>query len=133
VPLLSFMSARLLIDAAPWLCSLALCIIACVGISRSRAGRLAWPLALYAVTVTAITIWSPIEHQMFADPILSAGRYVLAAAPLALTWVALSRQSSRVGRWTLYWGRWLETLEVTVAPLLQALLLIFVLRGGWLV
>ncbi|HEV7129792.1 MAG TPA: hypothetical protein VGN32_20335 [Ktedonobacterales bacterium] len=110
----SFVHARILVDTLP-VCAIALI---CVVGWRTRPAA----MSLYLVGLILLTLSSPIVGAQFPDAIAGAGRFMLAAAP---AWLDL-------GRWSVR-SPWLDTLLVSGGFAVQALLVAFVLTGGWLI
>jgi hypothetical protein len=79
-------------------------------------------LSLYGVIAVLLCLTSPIMGAQFPDALASGGRYILACSPL---WLDL-------GRWTVRWPA-LGTLLNSAGWALQALLVAFVVTGGWLI
>jgi hypothetical protein len=59
----------------------------------------------------------------FADPLVSSGRYCYAAVPVLIPLAA----------WSARRPRWCVALLLLGSLAMQAALIVFVLRGGWLV
>lgn len=87
--------------------------------------RLDAPARILVAVFLALVLCDPITRQQTPDAFTSAGRYVLAVLPLwiwAGRWVA---EHPRIQPYVTYWCFMMTAL--------QAILLAFVLRGGWLV
>ncbi|MBA3826069.1 MAG: hypothetical protein H0X24_19490 [Ktedonobacterales bacterium] len=110
----SFDQARFMVDLLP--------LVFCIGVTVALARR--WPLAytLYMVVILWLCLAAPTINGTFPFPLMSVGRYVLAAIPVYLT----------VSTWTTRHA-WVEQLVINGGFMLQALLLAFYLRGGWIV
>lgn len=112
IPFWSYWQARTLVDLAPLLIVLALAVVV--------AKRMPVAFTLYLAAVLYLAISAPIPHR--PDIFASAGRYMLAAAPIFLL----------LGRWTK--GRpWLDLLLVSGGFMVQALLAASFLTGYWIV
>lgn len=113
-PLFSFRALRVLVDLVPLLVALGLFPL----LVRSA------PLdeTLYVAVLLLPILISPTIHARFPDAVVSAGRYLLPAFPLALVLARLG------ARWPA-----LDRALTTVGPMLQAVLFLFAVSGGWLV
>jgi hypothetical protein len=134
----SFEQARVLVDATPLLFALLMTLLALVALAvgrwlHGRGWQVSWArwlgivglpvsFVLYLLGLLLICLMTPIVGSQFPEAFVSVGRYLLAAIPLYLV----------VGR---VWQRapWLETALIGGGFALQALLMAFVLTGGWLV
>ncbi len=138
-PMLSWNQVRLWLDAAPPLLVgviVALCLAATVrdawlrwrgasGLpahSRWRLFLLPTSMLIFALVIWLMAISEPVTGTLTPDPLPSAGRYLLAAAPLYVVWARLC------ARWP-----WLEQATWQVGLPLQLLLALYVFAGGWLV
>lgn len=138
-PMLSWNQVRLWLDAAPVLLvgvMVALCLAAALwdvwlrrrdgaglpASSRWRLLLLPTSLLIFALVIWFTAISEPVTGTITPDPLPSAGRYLLAAAPLYIVWARLC------ARWP-----WLEQATWQVGLPLQLLLALYVFAGGWLV
>ena len=114
IPGSSFYQARFWVDLLP--------LLFCIAVTILMARR--WPVAytLYMVVVLVMCLSAPTINGTFPFPLMSVGRYVLVAIPVFLT----------VSNWTTRHA-WVEQLVINGGFMLQALLLAFFLRGGWIV
>lgn len=114
LPAASFQQARVLVDVAP------LAFVGLVTLATMR--RIPVSFSLYLAGLVLISLSSPVVGALFPEAFVSVGRYLLAAIPLYLV----------VARWMRRYP-WLDTLLIGGGFSLQALLMAFVLTGGWLV
>ena len=114
LPPASFQQARALVDIVPLL------FVAIVAVATIR--RIPASFLLYLAGLLLVCVSSPILGALFPEAFVSVGRYLLAAFPVYLV----------VARW-LHRYPWLDTLFIGGGFALQALLMAFVLNGGWLV
>ncbi len=114
IPGWSFYQARFLVDLLPLL----FCGVVTVVMARR------WPVAytLYMLVVLWLCLTAPTINGSFPFPLMSVGRYVLVAIPVYLT----------VTTWVTRHA-WVEQIVANGGLMLQALLLAFYLRGGWIV
>jgi hypothetical protein len=110
----SYPLARMLVDALP--------LAALGALTLATVRRIPFAYTLMMLGVCAICLGTPYVNAIFPDVYVSAGRYVLAALPMFLI----------VGQWTRKWG-WLETLLINGGWAIQAIFLVFLFNGGWLV
>ncbi|HKV86217.1 MAG TPA: mannosyltransferase family protein [Ktedonobacterales bacterium] len=111
-PIFSYWQARTLVDLAPLL------LVALLTLFVMRRQPLSF--TLLTAGVLFLSIISPIPHR--PDVLASAGRYMLAAAPI---FVLLGQWSRR--------RPWLDMLLVSGGFMLQAVLLLCFLTGYWIV
>lgn len=78
--------------------------------------------SLYLAGLLLACLSSPILGALFPEVFVSVGRYLLVAIPVYVV----------LARWT-YRHPWLDTLFIGGGFAIQALLMAFVLNGGWLV
>lgn len=125
---LSWTQIRLWLDLAPTLATLALLLLALMAWASQRRAwvsltpALPTSLLLFVVVVWLLAIAEPVSGTIVPDPLLSSGRYLLAAAPLYSVWADICR------RWP-----WLEQVSWQVGAPLQMALALYVFNGGWLV
>ena len=112
-PFWTYWKAHQLLDIVPVL------IFAIITIVAAR--RLPVAYTLYMAAVLLLAIISPIT-QGYPDLLMSAGRYMLAALPIFLV----------LGRWM---GRytWVDMLLTSGGFMLQGVLVVVLLSGGWLI
>ncbi|HEX9058152.1 MAG TPA: hypothetical protein VF818_11540 [Ktedonobacterales bacterium] len=110
----TFEQTRTLLDVLP---VLALIVVTLVMVRRQPVS-----FTLYAAGLALLCLSSPIVIAQFPDALAGGGRFMLAAVPL---WLAL-------GRWCARYA-WLDGLLVSGGFMLQAVLLAFVVTGGWLI
>lgn len=107
---------RLLVDVVPFLGMLTIAVYASL--------RRMWPIShgLYVFALLTMIAMLPVSGQQFPDVIVSAGRYLLAAIPIWLVLPRIFANHRRLG---------LALLVISCA--LQVVILVYYLRGGWLV
>jgi hypothetical protein len=110
----SFTQARVLVDIVPLLIA---ALITVIGVRQRPVS-----FTLYLVGVLELCLLAPIVGSQFPDMLAGVGRFLLAAVPI---WLDL-------GRWSARWP-WLDYLVVSGGFMIQAVLLAFVLTGGWLI
>jgi hypothetical protein len=93
-----------------------------LGFTPATIRRIPAAYSLYLAGLLLLCLSSPVVGADFPLAFVSVGRYLLAAIPVYL---ALSRIMRRYP--------WLDTLLIGGGFALQALLIAFVLNGGWLV
>lgn len=111
----SFQQGRVLLDLVPLLAILLFTL------ATIRRIPLAYTLYLAGLLLACTT--SPIVGELFPDALPSVGRYLLPAAPVVT--LVLAHAMKRYP--------WLETPLIGGGFALQALLVAFVINGGWLV
>lgn len=109
----TYWQAHQLLDIVPTV------VFAVLTVALARRMPLAYTLYMAGLVLLAIT--SPITEG-YPDLLMSAGRYMLAAAPLFL----------QLGRWSQRFPT-LDTLLVSGGFLLQGVLTVVLLSGGWLI
>ena len=114
LPTLSFWQFRLLVDLGPVL------IYLCITILTAR--RVPFAFTLYLLGLYYLTVANPVVLRLEPDPLFSAGRFLIEAAPM---YVLLGQWSRR--------RPWLDLLLVSSGFLLQAILGMYFLNGGWMV
>lgn len=142
LPALSYTQLRWLTDMAPLavcvLVALALAVLAALALApaihrgerieriraRIRRAGASWPISYtaYLAGLSLLILCTPVTIAEFPDAYAGAGRFVLAAFPLALL-------AGRV------FARWpsLGRAACVAGMLAQAVLAAYVLRGGWLI
>ena len=110
----SFQQTRVLVDYLP--------LVFVAGFTFITIRRIPASFTLYLVGLLLVCVMSPIVGAQFPEAFVSAGRYLLAAVPVYLI---LARAIRRVP--------WLDILLIGGGFAMQALLMAFVLTGGWLV
>jgi Gpi18-like mannosyltransferase len=110
----SFQQARVLVDYAP--------LVFVAGFTVITIRRIPASFSLYLVVLLLVCIMSPVVGAQFPEAFVSAGRYLLAAVPVYLILARAIRRAP-----------WLDALLVGGGFAMQALLMAFVLTGGWLV
>lgn len=112
----SFEQARYLLDLVP------LAAFTLITVTTARRQPLAY--TLFMAGLLALCIAAPVYPPVaqFPDPIVSAGRYLTAAMPCFLA----------LGRWTTRY-RWLEQWLMIAGMMLQAVLLVALAVGVWIV
>lgn len=111
----SYPTAHMLLDLLPLLLCLA---VLCVCARR-------WPASytVYTALGLLLCLASPVVAAQGQYAVVSDGRYCYALVPVLL----------QLGTWAQRWPRWCVALLLGVSLVLQGVLTIFVLRGGWLV
>lgn len=114
-PPLTYWQVRPLLDLGPVLIFLVLTLVC--------ARRLPFAFTLYMLGLICVATMSPVLHPQgnYPDMLMSAGRFMTAAAPMFLV----------LGRWTARWP-WLDMLVVGGGFLLQALLITCFFNYGWI-
>jgi Mannosyltransferase (PIG-V) len=114
-PALTYWQVRPLLDLGPVLIFLVLTLVC--------ARRLPFAFTLYMLGLIYVATMSPVVHAPgnYPDMLMSAGRFMTAAAPMFLV----------LGRWTARYP-WLDILVVGGGFMLQALLLICFFTYGWI-
>lgn len=112
-PLWTYWQAHQMLDLIPLLAFATIAVVA--------ARRIPLAYTIYTAGVLYLAIASPITVG-YPDMLMSAGRYMLAAAPIFLI----------IGRWM---GRypWLDLLLTSIGFMLQGLLTLIFLLHGWIV
>ncbi|HEY1391379.1 MAG TPA: hypothetical protein VGF38_22765 [Ktedonobacterales bacterium] len=110
----TFQQARVLVDYAP--------LVFVAGFTFITIRRIPASFTLYLVCLLLVCIMSPVVGAQFPEAFVSAGRYLLAAVPVYLILARAMRRAP-----------WLDTLLIGGGFATQALLMAFVLTGGWLV
>lgn len=110
----SFQQARVLVDDIP--------LLFVLGFTLVTIRRIPASYSLYLAGLLLLILTSPVVGAGFPHAFVSAGRYLLAAFPVYLT----------LAQWCKRYP-WLETVLVSGGFAVQALLVAFVLNGGWLV
>ena len=107
---------HMLLDILPLLLA-----ILCVAVVGKR-----WPTSftVYVCTCVLFCLVSPVVTVTGQYALISAGRYLYAAAPILLI---------PLGCWLTHWPRVASVALLVVSLAIQMALTIFVLRGGWLV
>ncbi len=113
MPAWSYWQARQLVDLAPVL------LFALLTVLNIR--RMPFSFSLYTLGLLYLALSSPVPVNPDPDYLMSAGRFLLVAAPIFLL----------LGRWSAR-RPWLDLLLVSGGFMLQAVLLTFFLSGGWL-
>ncbi len=114
LPPLSFWQMRLLVDLLPVL------IFGTITLVCVRRQPLAF--TLYMLGLLYLTVATPVTQRLEPDPLFSAGRFLLVAAPMFVL----------LARWTAN-RPWLQLLLVSIGFMAQAILGAFFLTGGWMV
>lgn len=114
LPPLSFWQMRLLVDLLPVLAFGAITLI-CIR-------RQPVAFTLYMLGLIYLTVATPVTQRLEPDPLFSAGRFLLVAAPMFVLFA----------RWTAT-RPWLQLLLVSTGFMAQAILGVFFLTGGWMV
>jgi mannosyltransferase PIG-V len=114
LPAAGFQQSRVLVDVVP------LAFVGLVSLVTIRRIPVSFSFYLMGLVLTCLS--SPIVDAIFPEAFVSVGRYLLAAIPLYLV----------VARWMRRYP-WLDTLLIGGGFVVQALLMAFVLTGGWLV
>jgi hypothetical protein len=114
MPAWSYPHMRQLVDIVP----LAVCFV----VSLVMIKRIPFAYSLYSLGAVAVCLATPSLTAIFPDVYVSAGRYMLVTIPFFMI----------VGRWTRN-HLWLETILIQGGWAFQAVMLIFLFNGGWLV
>ncbi len=114
LPITSYPFARMAVDLVP--------LVGCSVFAMLTFRRIPVMWTLYLVGICGLCLTTPYVDAIFPDVYVSAGRYVLAAIPMFIV----------LGRWAER-HPWVETLVIQGGWALQAIFLVFLFNGGWLV
>jgi hypothetical protein len=113
----AYPTAHMLLDLVP--------LLACLGTVAVGARR--WPASftLYTALGLLLCLMSPPVplHDSTVYAVIGDGRYAYGFVPVLLQW----------GVWAQQWPRWSVAVVLSLSLVLQSVLTVFVLRGGWLV
>jgi hypothetical protein len=114
-PALTYWQVRPLLDLGPVLIFLVITLVS--------ARRMPFAFTLYMLGLICVATMSPVVHPQgnYPDMLMSAGRFMTAAAPMFLV----------LGRWIAKWP-WLDILVVGGGFMLQALLILCFFTYGWI-
>lgn len=113
----AYPTAHMLLDALP--------LLGAVGVALTLTLTRHWPasFALYTLLSLVLCLTSPVVHAWGQYAVISDGRYCYGLVPVFL----------QLALWLRRWPRWAVVPLVGLCLIVQAVLTVFVLRGGWLV